>query len=533
MNTQNKIPVGYMIPAIIADGGSEVVADYPVTTWIPDWNKCLVNTLDSKYLYPVENITSPEMGIVNQHGQHWVEFFKVFLQGNRDFLESKGPGFHYMNTRIFQEHLDWRPWYELEKDYQQFLVVNQACWVEHILDYWPKITEEGIKNAGCSKLLECLRNGRAKMIITIPWESGWWADWNYVEWKPALDRLRIPTDNIILLCPQSKNIEEFGKKKYGIRFKTFEHFERYPWDLSRNIERCKQELEAAKNQFLAFNRSRAEDRFKIFCHIGNPQEYRMGLYTLLHNLLNPQDVLVHMSSMAYSDQNFVKEQYNLAINEVERCRGIGRLPKEEYDRFKQALCFNRDLKHIRFRVDPVDNFAVDPEEKDNYNHVLLDPWRKQGLIEVFGETRCLNGTSILEDRDGNHCWFITEKSTKPISSLKPFICLANPGYLKYLRSQGYKTFSKWWDESYDEEPNWVDRELKVLRVLEDLQSRPIADIYDMLEDMEEVLIHNFNLRASKIFTRDLDFIDLLQSFLNENFNRVLPRRVTTRTTQLV
>jgi len=45
--------------------------------------------------------------------------------------------------------------------------------------------------------------------------------------------------------------------------------------------------------------------------------------------------------------------------------------------------------------------------------------------------------------------FITEKVIKPIVSMHPFIVLAAPGYLKELRSMGYKTFHPHIDEIYD------------------------------------------------------------------------------------
>ena len=44
---------------------------------------------------------------------------------------------------------------------------------------------------------------------------------------------------------------------------------------------------------------------------------------------------------------------------------------------------------------------------------------------------------------------LTEKIFKPIVSKQPFMLLAAPGNLEYLRSYGFKTFDECWNESYD------------------------------------------------------------------------------------
>ena len=45
--------------------------------------------------------------------------------------------------------------------------------------------------------------------------------------------------------------------------------------------------------------------------------------------------------------------------------------------------------------------------------------------------------------------YLSEKTWKPIAHLHPFIFVGRPGMLKFLHSLGFKTFSEYWDESYD------------------------------------------------------------------------------------
>ena len=57
--------------------------------------------------------------------------------------------------------------------------------------------------------------------------------------------------------------------------------------------------------------------------------------------------------------------------------------------------------------------------------------------------------------------FISEKTYKPIYLCQPFIIFGNPHTLKKLKQLGYKTFDKWIDESYDNEP---DRNVRSIMV---------------------------------------------------------------------
>jgi hypothetical protein len=61
---------------------------------------------------------------------------------------------------------------------------------------------------------------------------------------------------------------------------------------------------------------------------------------------------------------------------------------------------------------------------------------------------------------------LTEKIFKPIVSKQPFMLLAAPGNLAYLRSYGFKTFEGIIDESYD---NIVDNDDRIDAVAKQLQ----------------------------------------------------------------
>jgi hypothetical protein len=65
---------------------------------------------------------------------------------------------------------------------------------------------------------------------------------------------------------------------------------------------------------------------------------------------------------------------------------------------------------------------------------------------------------------------LTEKILRPIACAHPFVLAAGPGALKYLRSYGFRTFSNFWDESYDEETDTLLRLQKIITTMKQIQN---------------------------------------------------------------
>jgi hypothetical protein len=99
-------------------------------------------------------------------------------------------------------------------------------------------------------------------------------------------------------------------------------------------------------------------------------------------------------------------------------------------------------------------------------------------------------TIVSETNAESQYCFITEKTIKPIMNLHPFVVLGNPHTLKVLKSLGFKTFDKWWDESYDNEFDFKTRSIKVLKVVEELCLKSHEEWKIMIEEMSELLINN-------------------------------------------
>ena len=92
---------------------------------------------------------------------------------------------------------------------------------------------------------------------------------------------------------------------------------------------------------------------------------------------------------------------------------------------------------------------------------------------------------------------INEKLWKPIVNLQPFIILGQPKTLNYLKNIGYKTFDKWIDESYDDILDDENRLQSIIQETKRLSKLSKSQLSDMLVDMHDVLIYNYNLNTNK------------------------------------
>jgi len=81
----------------------------------------------------------------------------------------------------------------------------------------------------------------------------------------------------------------------------------------------------------------------------------------------------------------------------------------------------------------------------------------------------------------------------PMYCGQPIVQLGPYKTLEVMRELGFKTFGKWWDESYDEVKNGWKRLDKVMNVVLDLSKLSNKELLEMYIDMKDVLQHNVDL----------------------------------------
>ena len=92
-------------------------------------------------------------------------------------------------------------------------------------------------------------------------------------------------------------------------------------------------------------------------------------------------------------------------------------------------------------------------------------------------------------------FFVTEKTLRAIANRRPFLVQSSQYYLKNLQRLGFRTFSPWWDESYDQDP--ADARYQTFKQAIDwIASQSDATLHAWYQEMQPVLDHNCQVLAS-------------------------------------
>ncbi len=111
---------------------------------------------------------------------------------------------------------------------------------------------------------------------------------------------------------------------------------------------------------------------------------------------------------------------------------------------------------------------------------------------------------VSETNAENNYLFVTEKTIKPIMNLHPFFINGNPGILKHLKSLGFQTFDKWWDESYDNELDFKKRTDMLIEQVKLVCSKSKSEMKDMIWQMTPILKYNKSLVKQKFVSKKFE-----------------------------
>ena len=105
---------------------------------------------------------------------------------------------------------------------------------------------------------------------------------------------------------------------------------------------------------------------------------------------------------------------------------------------------------------------------------------------------------VTESRFAQPTGNYSEKTFHPMWFKKPFVLAAPPNTLKLLKEHGFKTFSDFWDESYDSITIHEERLLKIFEVIDFINNKSIEELQEMYVQMKPILEHNYNLIKEKL-----------------------------------
>lgn len=106
---------------------------------------------------------------------------------------------------------------------------------------------------------------------------------------------------------------------------------------------------------------------------------------------------------------------------------------------------------------------------------------------------------VCESRFAQPTGNYSEKVFGPMFYKKPFILVAPPKTLYYLREEGFKTFDEFWDESYDDLTNHEERLFAIFKVIDKIENMSLDELKIMYNKMKPILWHNYTLLQTKIY----------------------------------
>jgi len=302
-----------------------------------------------------------------------------------------------------------------------------------------------------------------------------------------------------------------------------------------NMSNVAKKLSHSKNFYIIYDYSTEGDiNPDIFYHIH---------IACKRNKINEKNVIVISSSA----NTF--ELYNDHFNEFKNKNTLMSLDecKNTKNRPKKSLCFNRRMSHHRLILlsflisdNYLDNshisFDIDMIENEHFIMDIIDD--SMFISNKFLKNKCVDGfrklrkikkktidvenikgvwgfafenkqnyidsyfsivTETLFYQPGN---YISEKTWKPIQHLHPFVIVGRPGTLKYLRQLGFKTFSDFWDESYDT----IQENDKRMEVVYDLITKLLNLSNQEWDDMYNKLIPILEHNREKLLSITEDWI---------------------------
>lgn len=179
--------------------------------------------------------------------------------------------------------------------------------------------------------------------------------------------------------------------------------------------------------------------------------------------------------------------------------GTGQLWKDQCDVGfinSHGLEVDNLQKILPLRVDKVD-----------YARMVHDSTRSMknfyetSLISLVTETTC--DTYALQ---------VSEKTYKPIMYKIPFIIVNSIGALKYLRNAGYKTFSDFFDEGYDEIIDTRERIERIAHVCKTINEWSVEDKQKFFYETRSIVDYNYQV-FTEVFPKKLkgEFWDFLRN----------------------
>lgn len=332
-----------------------------------------------------------------------------------------------------------------------------------------------------AEVLEDARQGRALIFLDLAQEN-FVEKHSYMNIHSALASSGIPPDQIVLAF-NSFNAQELYEKWFDPSERRMRVFN-WPFVLNNSSYFYSMATFArVPIEDFTSSQNKIRDNYFLF-KIRRPRNYRQAfLYQLNYdNLLDKAD-WSWLTKTEYSEHNInqIRDWYGLSFDNDS--------VKNLYNKFPHPL-----------KDEPEGTFDTISSWTDNQINSY-----KNAYFYLCTETYV----------HGSHK-SITEKICKPMINFMPFLFMSFPGALALLRELGFKTFSPFIDESYDNELDEVHRFNLIYKEIQKLCSMTKEEIHNWYWQMQDILLHNHNLLLN-FYKEDKITINLI-NYLDQRIN---------------
>lgn len=142
----------------------------------------------------------------------------------------------------------------------------------------------------------------------------------------------------------------------------------------------------------------------------------------------------------------------------------------------------------------------------------ISPFDDRYYREEWYQDTCFSISVETEPTLKKGCVFLTEKTFKPLSCGHPFIVVGNPGSLKLLRKNGFKTFPELFDETYDEIQSTSDRLAYIIAQIKKFDRSKMAMINETTKHNHQ----HFNNHSLIKDRMEKEIVDPIKRFIDES-----------------
>jgi hypothetical protein len=303
-------------------------------------------------------------------------------------------------------------------------------------------------------LINSIKNKKAKIVFFYITEGYFGETKQHFDWLDNLAiKYNLDNDDILVITANLMAAETYHNNKFKIL--TYDFFGD-ELEFAHIVKKNSSNVKLFKNKYLDF-----VDNFKLekhfLCFNNLTKLHRLWIFYELMNNKN----LLNKSIVSLSSRT-TNESFLDIVNSTNNINMIN-----YFKNYNSNIGYSYDTTNWKRDVQVGDTINIEAQLKTFVN-IVTETLTMQDVV------------------------FITEKTYKPIYTCQPFIIVGNAYTLKKMKELGYKTFDKWWDESYDEEIELEKRINAITKILEEIASWDLEKCAAIRKEMKEILIHNYN-----------------------------------------